>query len=340
MPLSDTGTKPARNRRVVVAPSAGELFTEELPAGRTLPLILHASRGDVDLVAIGSLCRDELRSRLLKHGAILFRGFRMDSYPRFAAFVRGVSGELLQYSERTSPRTLVEGAIYTSTDHPPDQKIPMHCENSYRHRWPMKIFFFCENAAESGGETPVADVRQVLQRIPDDTRSRFETAGVMYVRNFSERVGLSWQTAFNTESREQVEAYCREARIEFTWIGSDRLRTRQVRPAILRHPETGEPSWFNHAAFFHVSGLDPEVRQTLLRGFGEENLPYNTYYGDGSTITDENSARVRKAYDECTIALPWHTGDIMMLDNMLAAHGRMPFTGPRRVLVGMSEISA
>src|SRR5262249_6292879 len=157
---------------------------------------------------------------------------------------------------------------------------------------------------------------------------------------FAERVGLSWQTAFNTESREEVEAYCREAGIEFTWIGSDRLRTRQVRPAILRHPETGEPCWFNHGAFFHVSGLDPEVRQTLLRSFGEENLPYNTYYGDGSAITDENSARVRKAYDECTVAVPWHTGDIMMLDNMLAAHGRMPFTGARKVLVAMSEISA
>jgi hypothetical protein len=33
----------------------------------------------------------------------------------------------------------------------------------------------------------------------------------------------------------------------------------------------------------------------------------------------------------------WSAGDILMLDNMLTAHGRMPYNGPRKVLVGMAE---
>ncbi len=28
----------------------------------------------------------------------------------------------------------------------------------------------------------------------------------------------------------------------------------------------------------------------------------------------------------------------MMLDNMLVAHGRAPFVGPRKVVVGMAEL--
>jgi hypothetical protein len=30
-------------------------------------------------------------------------------------------------------------------------------------------------------------------------------------------------------------------------------------------------------------------------------------------------------------------GDILMVDNMLVAHGREPFSGPRKILVAMAE---
>jgi alpha-ketoglutarate-dependent taurine dioxygenase len=316
------------------------LAIEEIPGGDlTLPLIIRPARPEVDLVAFGQLEREEIRRKLLRHGGILFRGFGHDGPARFAEFVRVVSDEPLAYAEQTSPRSVVDGNVYTSTEHPADQTIPLHCENSYRHRWPRKIFFFCERAPDVGGETPIADVRQVLSRIPAAVRERFEAEGVMYLRNFGLGAGLSWQTAFGVESRAEVEAYCREAGIAFEWSEPDRLTTRQVRQAVACHPETGERSWFNHAAFFHISTLEPELRLTLLRSFGEEFLPYNTYYGDGSAIDDDSVGQIRRAYEECTITLPWQTGDLLMLDNMLAAHGRMPYTGPRRVLVAMSESS-
>lgn len=72
------------------------------------------------------------------------------------------------------------------------------------------------------------------------------------MRNFRGHVGLSWQTAFQTTSRAQVEAYCRANEIEYEWRGEDWLKTRQVRPAVARHPRTGDMVWFNHLTFFHV----------------------------------------------------------------------------------------
>ena len=104
-----------------------------------------------------------------------------------------------------------------------------------------------------------------------------------------------------------------------------------------RHPVTGESVWFNHIAFWHVSSLEPQLREAMMALFGEENLAYNTYYGDGTRIEDSIIAEINEAYRQETIAFPWQHGDIMMLDNMLVAHGRSPFVGPRKVLVAMGE---
>ena len=38
--------------------------------------------------------------------------------------------------------------------------------------------------------------------------------------------------------------------------------------------------------------------------------------------------------------LLWRAGDVLLIDNMLTAHGRNPFSGKRSVVVGMSQESA
>jgi alpha-ketoglutarate-dependent taurine dioxygenase len=133
-----------------------------------------------------------------------------------------------------------------------------------------------------------------------------------------------------------VEDYCRQNNIEATWKGGDCLRTSQVRPAIARHPHTGEPVWFNHAVFFHVSTLEPQIRDAPLSDFAEKDLPTNTYYGDGSRIEPAVLDELREIYRQETVVFRWQEGDILMLDNMLTAHGRAPYAGPRKVVVSMA----
>ena len=191
-------------------------------------------------------------------------------------------------------------------------------------------------APQQGGETPICDVRRVYQRIPANVRERFEKKGVMYVRNFSDHIGLSWKTVFQTEDRAKVEHHCQNAGYHFEWRDATRLRTRRVAPAVATHPQTFERVWFNHAAFFHVSTLEPDVRDALRAQFAEEDLPNQTYYGDGSPIEDEALDAIREAYRAETVTFPWQPGDVLALDNMLVAHGRTPYVGPRKILVGMA----
>jgi alpha-ketoglutarate-dependent taurine dioxygenase len=324
--------------RKAASVSAGALVkTEYLNPDQPLPLVIKPAMDGVDLMAWAENEREYIQEQLRTHGGILFRGFNINSTDDFESFIRAVSGDPLEYKERSSPRSQVSGNIYTSTDYPADQSIFLHNENSYQHSWPLQLFFCCLIPAEQGGETPIADVRKVYQKIDPEIRERFAKKKVMYVRNFSDRFGLPWQTVFQTSDKALVEEYCKKVGLQPEWKDNNGLRTRAIRQAVAKHPKTGELTWFNHATFFHVSTLAPAIRDAMLAEFKDEDLPNNSYYGDGTPIEPEVLDRLREIYHEETISFPWQKGDILMLDNMAVAHARAPFVGQRKVVVGMAE---
>lgn len=303
-----------------------------------LPLVIRPAVDGVDLVEWARGNREEVERLLLRHGGLLFRGFGLHRPEELERFTGAVAGGALEYQERSSPRTHVSNRVYTSTEHPADQEIFLHNEQSYNLTFPLRILFFCTVAAEEGGATPIADVREVYRRLDPEVRRRFEEKGYMYVRNFGDGFGLSWQEAFQTDDPAQVEAYCAANRIQVEWKDGGRLRTRQVRRAVATHPRSGDAAWFNHATFFHRSTLDPAVRAAFEAAFrNEDDFPNNTLYGDGTPIEPEVVDELRRLYRECTVSFPWQVGDLLMLDNLLTAHAREPFRGPRKILTAMAD---
>ena len=326
------------SKRKVVSISQEDLVkTEYLETGQLLPVIVQPSIKGLNLANWAEKNRLFIETNLLKHGGILFRNFLVNGVSDFENFIKAVSGNLLEYSYRSTPRSHVNGRIYTSTEYPPEQSIPLHNEMAYSHHWPMKIGFYCVQLAQQGGETPIADSRKVFQRIPPTIREKFIQKQVMYVRNYGNGLDLPWQNVFQTTDKSEVEKYCHNHTIEFEWYGQDCLRTRQICQAVAKHPKTGEMVWFNQAHLFHVSNLNPSVREGLLAGFKEEELPRNAYYGDGSPMETSLLDEIREVYQQEAIAFTWQAGDALLLDNMLACHGRNPFVGSRKVLAGMAE---
>ncbi|TMC14951.1 MAG: TauD/TfdA family dioxygenase, partial [Chloroflexi bacterium] len=227
-----------RRKAILSSRTSQESFVKiaQLDPVNPLPLLIQPALDGVDLITWATNNRQMLEQYLLKHGAILFRNFPLKGVEDFERFISGVADQPLEYRERSSPRSQVSGNIYTSTDYPADQNIFLHNENSYSRNWSLRIFFFCKLPAQQGGETPIADVRKVYERINPAIRERFRHKQVLYVRNFGDGFGLSWQTVFQTTDKKVVEQYCENAGISWEWKSDDRLRTRSVRPAIQRHP--------------------------------------------------------------------------------------------------------
>nr|QEO74053.1 condensation domain-containing protein [uncultured bacterium] len=311
--------------------------TGELQTGQLLPLLVQPAVEGADLSEWVKSNMPFIEEKLLKHGGLLFRGFEVASQEAFERFLAATSVELMRYTEGATPRTELGNKVYTSTEYPAEHTIALHNELTYVMTWPKKIWFCCLQPATRRGETPIADVRRVFERIDPAIRKVFAEKGWMLVRNFYEELSLPWQTSFHTTERAEVERYCQQARITCEWKADNWLRTWQVRPAITQHPQTGEPLWFNHIAFWHVSTLEDRVREAMLGMFGEGELPYNTYYGDGSRIDDAIVGEIRAAYEAETVKFSWEKRDVLMLDNMLVAHGRSSYTGARRIMAAMGE---
>jgi len=323
-------------RRVTVS---GEQVTKTpLNEGVPLPLVISPTNDLVDLVTWARANRTEVEGLLREHGAILFRGFENISRVEvFEACAHALIDQIYTRNREHQPIT-DDGAVQIPVDYAADQHLLWHNENTFNHSFPRKIMFGCAIPAATGGETPLVDSRAVFRQIDPAIRDRFVEKGIIHMRNYSDQLGLSWRTIFGTDDRAEVEAKCRQMKMDFTWRDGDRLTTRALRPAAIRHPESGEMTWSNQAQHWHISCLHPETRASIEKLYAEEDYPRNAYYGDGSPIEDEAMAHILEVYARNQVAFPWQKGDLVLVENMLAAHSRNPYTGDRKLLVSMGDM--
>lgn len=291
----------------------------------------------VNLATWAATHRQQLEQQLQQQGALLFRGFDLPDAHAFEQVAGAICPELFgEYGDL--PRTEVSGKVYGSTPYPEDQAILFHNESSHLEQWPMKIGFFCVQPAQAGGETPIVDCRQVYQQLSPQVRNRIRQKRLMYERNFVPGLDVDWRDFFQTADRTAVEQRCHANGVECTWLENDGLRIQQVRDAIAQHPHTQEWVFFNQLQLHHFSYIDANTQASLRSLLGDQCLPRQVYYGDGSEIEPEVLAEINAAYDACAQQFTWQQGDLLMLDNMLMAHGRRAFQGPRKIVVALGEM--
>ncbi|MDR3623967.1 MAG: TauD/TfdA family dioxygenase [Chlamydiales bacterium] len=328
-------------------------FTAKFINQEELPLVIEPKDKNIQLQEFLDLLKQEnsyFKQQLLKHGGILFRNFPLSNAADFEKFINQLNtGHSIDYVGGDSPRTKVHGNIYTSTEAPPSFKIPLHNELSFVNKYPRHIYFFCETPPIDKGETIIADSRRVYRDVCDDVKARFIEKQLKYVSCYFYKSKMmnfiakgshkSWIQVFETEDKAEVERKCRENDFGFKWNRKDWLEVSQIRPAVINHPVTNEEVWFNQVQLFDFNprflGMGKYLGAKLFYCQKHMKL-HEVFFADGSRIPRKDIYHVLDVLDKNTLAFPWQKGDVIVLDNVLAMHGRAVFSGKRRILTAMT----
>ncbi|MFJ8001338.1 amino acid adenylation domain-containing protein [Streptomyces sp. NPDC096310] len=306
-----------------------------VPAAHAPLRVLDAHVGP-DPAGRAAAHRVAAHAALAESGAVMLRGLGVRT-PGDVADVAGALGiAAMTEREGFAPRTAHAPGVYSGSHWPADEPMCMHHELSYGATVPGTLLLGCLTAPGSGGRTTVADSQRVLAALPPGLVAPFERHGWLLRRMYHD-VGVPWSDAFGTTDRSAVDAYCAAAGIEHAWLSDDRLATRQRRTAVVRHPRTGTPGWFNQIAFLNGLTMDPAVRDYLTDVYGPEGLPFDTTTGDGTPVTAATVDGVNAVYDRFTVGETWQEGDVLLVDNIRTAHAREPYGGRRDIAVVLGD---
>lgn len=275
--------------------------------------------------------RKTLLEQAGQYGTILFRGFGIDSDQDFDAFIAAFGLPNFTYAESLSNAVRVNRTerVFTANEAPPEAVIDMHHEMAQTPIFPSRLFFFCEQAAEGGGETPLCRSDWLLEdldaALPEFT-SRCRALGVRY-RNAMPAAddaqsgqGRSWASTLGVADRAGAERRLGDLGYDWEWLDDGGLRAiTPVLPAVRRLSD-GREVFFNQ----------------LIAAFrGWKDAEHAIAFGDGTPISRDDMDRVSEIAAGLTFDTPWQTGDAVIVDNFLVMHGRRPFTGTRRVLASL-----
>jgi hypothetical protein len=270
-------------------------------------------------------------------GGSLFRGININTIEKFDKLCVNFKNNIVDYKDGNSPRTKISSSVYTSTEYPSEVFISQHNELSYSNHRPRYLIFCCVKPSFTGGETPLADCRKILKQIPEKIKEEFSKKGLKYIRNLQNgnKIGKSWQATFETSDKDKINEFCKKNDIHYTWLKNDVLRLVQIGPVTLKHHVTQEEVWFNQATQFHPYYLPSDLAayMKMLYGNSPLNYPQHVLFGDNTDIPIEYLDAITSVVSDNTKSFSWAEGDVLFIDNALLSHGRMPYTGERKVLV-------
>jgi alpha-ketoglutarate-dependent taurine dioxygenase len=308
--------------------------------GHVFPLVLKCNSSGATLDEAVDWVRSkraELLEQASDHGAILFRGFPLESPQELDTFIAAFDVPNFPYYESLSNAVRVNWTerVFSANEAPPEVTIFYHHEMAQTPIFPAKLFFFCQQPAEEGGATPIcrSDVlfERLAERCPQFARDcedrGLQYSNVMPAENDPKSgMGRSWQSTLNAKTREEAEARLRALGYTWEWQADGCLRaTTPVLPAV-REVSPGRKTFFNQliAAFKGWKDTRNDPSKAIR-------------FGDGSPLDRDAVAVASELADELTFDVPWQKGDAVLVDNFLVMHGRKTFRGTRKVLASLAE---
>jgi D-xylose reductase len=281
--------------------------------------------------------RDALLTQVREHGAVLFRGFNVESPEAFDEAVQALHLENMPYVGGAAVRTnVVADRVFTANESPPSEPIPFHHEMAQVPNPPSYLLFYCDTPAEEGGETPLIlshEVYKYMASAHPAFASRLEALGVRYTRimpaedDASSAIGRSWRSTFQVSTKEEAEAKMTGMGTTWEWMAGDELRTVTATvPGVREDVRSGKKMFFNSVVAAFKGWVDSRNDPTKAVSFG-----------DGSAMDAAVLEDIAAWMHANRVAFKWQAGDVLLIDNWVAMHSRNTFTGRRRVLASIGR---
>lgn len=276
-----------------------------------------------------------LKRELACTGAILFRGFPITDAESYDALFSQFSYRNFTYQESFSNAVRINHTknVFTANEAPKEVEIYLHNEMAQTPIYPDIISLFCEVAAESGGATEIcrSDIvyEQLLAALPHVIK-KLESTGVKYTTRMpAENMpqsgqGRSWKDTLSVENATQAEQKLSDLSYTWQWNDDNSLTVQTPALAAIKTLDDGRKVFFNQliAAYCGWKGV-------------KENPSTALCFGDDTAFDKEFLDTMVATASRCSYDLEWQNGDVAVVRNSLAMHGRRPYSGnvKRKVLV-------
>lgn len=280
--------------------------------------------------------KNDLRTLMTKHGAVLFRDFPIDSPKAFETMLEMADFKNMPYVGGAAPRKqITDERVLTTNESPASEKIPFHHEMSQVPNPPSYIFFYCQKPSDSGGQTAILHSNEMYDefiKIDANKAHEIESQGVKYNRvmpsedDFASPIGRSWKSTFLTDSKSVAEEKMTEAGMSWQWLDNGDLRTTTATlPAVRTDERSGLKTFFNSMVAAYIGWQDTrnDRKKAVM-------LPNGEYMDD--TLMETLAQKM----EEKAVAFDWRKNDVLCIDNKLVLHSRYPFTGERVILASIA----
>eukprot|EP00977_Amphora_coffeiformis_P006467 scaffold1390_cov172-Amphora_coffeaeformis.AAC.1 len=338
-----------------------------------LPLVI-SPRWDASLPFLRRFLqvnRKWIDEMLVQYGAILVRGFDINTAHDIQVAVQAYQPNLNATYRGTSPRNIQLGTefVFSAAEVPTHYPIAQHLEMSFLEAPPKQLYFGClKPSACAGGETSLCHFGNVYQDVSPQLKQKLLDKGLKYTRT-NRKVGAKctydtsdmkgWPDIFETNDKKKVEEMCAAEGTPVTWTKDDAFVSTTFSQAFQLHPITNEPIWFNHSQVFHWTTFPAELWHAFTRtrdvrlflhclfvmlfcvvkyGILRHKMSLQVDFGDGSPISVMEMAEIRRAIHKNMVYSQWQKGDMIFIDNFAVSHGRQPtYDMGRKVVVAWAQ---